>query len=53
MKKVANIPVTMRPRTMLEPVSVRSLRMRSGMIGLRSLDSRAMKATKSTSAMPP
>ena len=37
----------------LEPVRVRSFKMRSGMIGLASRDSRTMKATNSTSATPP
>ena len=45
MKKVENMPMTSRPRMTLEPVSVRSFRMRSGMIGLASCDSRTMKAT--------
>ena len=46
MKKVENMPVASRPRMALDPVKVRNLRIRSGMIGLASLDSRTMKETK-------
>ena len=52
MKKVENMPVAMRPRMALEPVRLRNLSIRSGMIGLESLDSRTTKAVKSTMAMP-
>ncbi len=50
MKNVANMPVMMQPRITLEPVNVRNFKMRSGMIGLDSRDSRTMKATKSATA---
>ncbi len=50
MKKVENMPVASSPRMALEPVSVRSFRIRSGMIGLSSFDSSTMKATNSTTA---
>ena len=53
MKKVENMPMMIRPRITLEPVSVRSRRMRSGMIGLESRDSRRRKPAKSAMAMPP
>ena len=52
MKKVENMPVANRPRMALDPVNVRSLRIRSGMIGLASLDSRTMKETKRRTATP-
>ena len=52
MKNVENIPMTSRPRTTPEPVSVRSFRMRSGMIGLETRDSSTKKATISATARP-
>ena len=52
MKNVENIPMISRPRITAEPVSVRSFRMRNGMIGLAIRDSRKMKATKSAMPMP-
>ena len=52
MKNVENIPVAMRPRMTLEPVRLRILRIRRGMIGLESLDSRVTKAPNSTMAAP-
>ena len=52
MKKVENIPMISRPRTTAEPVSVRSFKMRNGMIGLATRDSRTMNATKSAIPMP-
>ena len=42
MKNVENMPVASSPRMALEPVSVRIRRIRSGMIGLASFDSRTM-----------
>ncbi len=52
MKKVENMPVASRPRIALDPVRVRSFRIRSGMIGLASLDSRTTKETNRTTAAP-
>ncbi len=52
MKKVENMPVAMAPRITLEPVRLRSFRIRRGMIGLASLDSRIMNATKRITARP-
>ena len=52
MKKVENMPVMSRPRMTLVPVNVRSFRMRSGMIGLASVDSSTMKDTNSATAAP-
>ena len=50
MKNVENMPVASRPRMALDPVNVRSFRIRSGMIGLVSFASKTMKATNSTTA---
>ena len=47
------MPVTSRPRTRLEPISMRSRRIRSGMIGLAMRASSARKAPSSASEAPP
>ena len=50
---MVNMPVANIPRMMLDRVRVRILRIRSGMIGLASLDSRTKKATSSATDAPP
>ena len=46
------MPVINIPRTRLEPISARSRRMRSGMIGLRTRDSSTRKPASSASEAP-
>ncbi len=47
------MPVISIPRTRLDPISRRRRRMRSGMIGFSSLDSRTRKPASSASEAPP
>ena len=52
MKKVENIPMMSRPRMTAEPVSVRSFRMRSGMIGFSIFDSSTRKPRNNATPRP-
>ena len=52
-KNVEYIPVTMNPRTMLEPIRLRTCSRRSGMIGFSIDDSSSRKQTINTTATAP